>query len=72
MHSLETVLVNKIKSNRVAAMMTSQLAYLMCTSVLGLHSVEFPPPLALGTNTFDQAEIIMNSTVLLVCQAMTN
>ena len=53
-------------------MMTSQLAYLMCASVLGLHSVEFPPPLALGTNTFDQAEIIMNSTVLLVCQAMTN
>lgn len=47
-------------------------SYLMCASVLGLHSVEFPPPLALGTNTFDQAEIIMNSTVLLVCQAMTN
>lgn len=71
MHSLETVLVNKIKSSRVAAMMTSQLAT-SCASVLGLHSVEFPPPLALGTNTFDQAEIIMNSTVLLVCQAMTN
>ena len=52
-------------------MMTSQLATSCVPVCYDYIVLSFLLPWPWG-QTFDQAEIIMNSTVLLVCQAMTN